>query len=122
VFVGRDPHIAVTGIDPRVGGATLELTGAVSSDQWLLPASGWTRKKGSFRYSDKGGRNGPVVTATIANQTVTVKAKGVQIRFALRGRGSQGAVAVRLIVPGSSPATLCAAFPGGQARSSGTTR
>ena len=55
-----------------------------------------------------------VVTATIANQTVTVKAKGVQIRFALRGRGPQGAVAVRLIVPGSSPATLCAAFPGGQ--------
>ncbi len=117
-FASSDPAFSTAGLDPRTGGAEVRLFGpdTGASDVWALPASGWTIKKGKYRYGDKAHAYGPVVSAIVADKRITLQANGAAITYPLLGTAPR-AIALALVLPAgpSDPtAAVCAELPGAQ--------
>lgn len=103
----------LSGLDPTQDGAEVRLRGpdTGASDVWSLPASGWKRTKKGLKYTDTARANGPVTSAVIAKDKLTVTAKGTSIAYPLLGGGPQETIAVAVLF-GSGSTALCADFPG----------
>jgi len=95
VFVSKDAVIsfAANGDKPTNVGMTVRFASpCATSSVFFLPTTGWSEKKGKFKY--KGDRSGPVKTIVAKAGFVKLVAKGAQLDFPLIGTGPQGSVTV----------------------------
>lgn len=116
VFRMSDPSIDLTGVDPRISGATLYIgrEGLGSPLQVEMPAAGWKKAAGATEYRFRS-RTGPVSSARLRD--------GMLIRVGLKGSGAypiavpQGSVGVILEV---GEKRFCSAFGGKVLRDNGS--
>lgn len=108
VFRMSDPSIDLTGLDPRVTGATAYIgpPGGGSPLTLEMPASGWKKANGAEEYRFRS-RTGPVTSARLrAGSMIRIGAKGIG-SYALGS--AQGSVGVVVEV---GDARFCSTFGG----------